>query len=394
VIRVICSKCGMPANLPDSAAGKMAVCKCGQKNPIPRPTDASTAVPPTAPAPQAPQAAPVMVNVAAPAGGDDLALQDLDQDTGAKEAPPQPCPACQKPLPAGEIVCRHCGYVAQEGGMQPKDKRVINKPRPKSWGGKLASELTALDFIKMATSAQVFSSMVLLVMRTIFAYLLFIFVGLGCFWLLGIVAIFLSPIAAMVLQLGFLLCLVAMFYGTIMKEPFAVCQAACFGYDSPKTNDWPTMKTGFQVILTVLLPGIAGFLANFSGGPVVAGAVFWLVALFVVPMTFLSVAQSGGEWTGFNPVRIFAWMGKLILPYLGVAALIFVEIAVICLAGAMAIATIGLNFRDAQQQVIWSQWGMLAGAFLVISILLLHPFVYGAAMLGMLYRKYERKLVG
>jgi len=377
----------------------VALCKCGQKNPIPKAGVPATPQPvapqpvaPAAAAPQAPQFAPIPVEVAAPAGGDDdLSLQDLDQETGAKEDPPQPCPACEKLLPAGEIVCHHCGFVAGEG-LATKDKRIIgNKPRSMSWGGKHPSELTAMDFIKMAVSAQVFSAMVMLILRTIFACLLVFFVAIGLSLALGLVAAFLPPIGAIILQLAFVVFLASLFWGTIMKEPFAICQAACFGYDAPKVNDWPTLKTGFFFVLTSWIPAIAAFMTSLSGNTVASVAVYWLAALFIVPMTFLSIAQSGGEWSGFNPVRIFAWLGKLIVPYMGIAGLIFAELTLVAGLGYIGVTSIDLDFT--QRPIDWTKFGMLAGVFVIVSILMLHPFVYGAAMLGMLYRKNERQMM-
>lgn len=344
------------------------------------------------------QYSPVATASAGPS--DDLALQELDQETGAEKNTAQvPCPACEKPLPPGEIVCRHCGYIAQEG-LMGKDKRVASKPRPTSWGGKHPSELTAIDFIKVAVSPQIFSAMIMLIIRTIGAVFLMFFIlfvlMFGGGFILNIIASVLPIWASIPILFVVYITIAALIYGVIVKEAFAVCEAACFGHDAPRVDNWPTVRSGFFFILLNLMPVIAAILAGMGGGPVMGSVVYYLVAIFVVPMTFLSVSQSGGDWSGLNPIRIFNWMAKLFVPYLGIAAILMVESAVIIGLGIVGLAVVGVSglLQKTTEGPDWAVLGMGAGVFLVVMILLLHPLVYMAAMLGMLYRKFEKSLVG
>jgi len=421
VIRVICSKCGTPANLPDNAAGKMALCKCGQKNPIPKPAGPSQPVapqgaPPAARPPAVPQAvrpqggrpgpaAPAQYSPASSAPGappdDDLALQELDQETGAeKNAAPVPCPACEKPLPAGEIVCRHCGYIAQEGVIG-KEKRIVSKARAVTWATKKASELTVADFLKVAVSPQLFSTLIMLILRSILATALTIGIAIGLFFAAPLYLPFLvgmPPIVSLLATWGVGILISSLVYGLVVKEAFALCQAACFAYDSPRVKDWPTTRSGFLFLLLNWMPTVAGLVAAAGGGPVAGAAAFAVTALLIAPVTFLSIAQSGGEWSGLNPVRIFTWIPKLLIPYLGILALIAVEtaaIAVLTFLGAKAIGVTNLLAADPSGKVVlnFAVVGMAAGVLLVSVILSLHPLVYMAAMLGMLYRKYEKELL-
>lgn len=282
-----------------------------------------------------------------------------------------------------------------------KDKRVASKPRPASWGGKHPSELKAIDFLKVAISPQVFSAMVMLIIRTIFAVFLMFFIlfalVFGGGFILSLVASALPPWAGIPLVIIVYLTIAALIYGVIVKEAFAVCEAACFGYDAPKVHNWPTVRSGFFFILLNAMPILAAVLTSMgTGKPVMASVVYYLVAIFIVPMTFLSVSQSGGDWSGLNPVRIFAWMGKLFVPYLGIAAILAVESAVIIGLAILGFTIVGVSglLQKGSGAPDWAVLGMGAGVFLGTMVLLLHPLVYMAAMLGMLYRKFERNMVG
>lgn len=393
MIRVICSKCGMPANLPDSAAGKMAQCKCGQKNPITKPAGPTQ---PVAPA----QYSPVAAATAGPS--DDLALQKLDQETGAeKDAEPIPCQACEKPLPAGEIVCRHCGFISQDGVIG-KERRIISKAREVSWATKKASELTVADFLSAAISPLLFSTLIMLILRNILATLLVLGIAIGLFFSAPLYLTFLGampPIMSILATWGVGILIASLVFGLVVKEVFALCQATCFGYDTPRVNNWSTTRSGFLFLLLNWMPGIVGAVAGAAGGSVASTVMFLVTAFFIVPITFLSISQAGGEWSGLNPVRIFGWIQKLLVPYLGIVGLIALEVMAIAGLTALGATSVGIAnvlTKDPTGTMLlnFNIAGMTAGILLVSTLLFLHPLVYMSAMLGMLYRKYENKLLG
>lgn len=393
MIRVICSKCGMPANLPDSAAGKMAQCKCGQKNPITKPAGPTQ---PVAPA----QYSPVAAATAGPS--DDLALQKLDQETGAeKDAEPIPCQACEKPLPAGEIVCRHCGFISQDGVIG-KERRIISKAREVSWATKKASELTVADFLSAAISPLLFSTLIMLILRNILATLLVLGIAIGIFFSAPLYLPFLGampPIMSILATWGVGILIASLVCGLVVKEAFALCQATCFGYDTPRVNNWSPTRSGFLFLLLNWMPGIVGAVAGAAGGSVASTVMFLVTAFFIVPITFLSVSQAGGEWSGLNPVRIFGWIQKLLVPYLGIVGLIALEVMAIAGLTALGATSVGIAnvlTKDPTGTMLlnFNIVGMTAGILLVSTLLFLHPLVYMSAMLGMLYRKYESKLLG
>lgn len=393
MIRVICSKCGMPANLPDSAAGKMAQCKCGQRNPITKPAGPAQ---PVAPA----QYSPVAAATAGPS--DDLALQKLDQETGAeKDAEPIPCQACEKPLPAGEIVCRHCGFISQDGVIG-KERRIISKAREVSWATKKASELTVADFLSAAISPLLFSTLIMLILRNILATLLVLGIAIGLFFSAPLYLTFLGampPIMSILATWGVGILIASLVFGLVVKEVFALCQATCFGYDTPRVNNWSTTRSGFLFLLLNWMPGIVGAVAGAAGGSVASTVMFLVTAFFIVPITFLSISQAGGEWSGLNPVRIFGWIQKLLVPYLGIVGLIALEVMAIAgltALGATAVGIANVLTKDPTGTMLlnFNIAGMTAGILLVSTLLFLHPLVYMSAMLGMLYRKYENKLLG
>jgi hypothetical protein len=391
VIRVVCPKCNTAANLPDAAAGKTAVCKCGQK----------IAVPPSG----APAAAPAAEPKAAdPAPEDDLLPQVVGEKKKEKEAaPPSFCPACKAKLPAGEEVCLNCGYLPSHLKRKKGDKKIVQggTARDAAWA-QLAQKADPgiVDFITAAFAGAVWVAIASLIGNAIKA-------GLALFAGSAVLLIVLvhfgkhlplqATMGVLYLALGVLWLFAA---GTVTRGPFALCQAICFGHDEPRVADWPTFRTGLLFSLIALLPALLGgvtFLA--SRNPVAAGIVALFVAVCVVPICFLSAAQAGGSWSALNPARIGLWLGKLNVPYLGIMALVLADVALavglsvfaFVLAGAPAFA----EFLS-QGNVVVLPYGLiftLVGAGVGSVVVSLHPAVYMSAMLGMLYRKYEQRLI-
>jgi len=395
VIRVVCPKCKTVANLPDAAAGKTAVCKCGQKIAVPAP-GAPVAAPAAAPKP------------AAPAPEDDLVPQMAGEEKKKEEAPPPSfCPACKAKLPAGEEVCLKCGYMPSHLKRKKGDKKVVQggTSRDAAWA-QLAQKANPgiVDFITAAFARAVWMAIASLIGNGIKAGLVF-FGGLAGLFILVIHCVygwsFLPPQIGLSPFWAGLVVLWLYASGTATRGPFALCQAICFGHDEPRVADWPTFRTGALFSLIALLPALLGgvtFLA--SRNPVAAGIVALFVAVCVVPICFLSVAQAGGSWSALSPARIGLWLGKLNVPYLGVMALVLVDVAIVAGISAFAFAAAGatvvadfLAQLPAIENLPYGTFFALAGVGVVSVVISLHPAVYMSAMLGMLYRKYERRLI-
>jgi hypothetical protein len=377
VIRIACPKCKTVATLPDAVAGKTVVCKCGQKISVPA------------------SAGP------APAK-DDLIPQDLVEKKEEVAPPPSICPACKAQLPAGEEVCLRCGYLPDHLKRKKGDKKVVQgvPSRIAAWSA-LAQKPNPgpVDFITAAFSAAVWMTIGSLVGRGILAGLI-LFGGLTTLFIL--LYHFGASLPAQATLLGFygvafILWLVAS--GMLSRGPFALCQAVCFARDEARQADWPTLRTGFLFTLICLIPvALAGLVVAVSKNPV-AGIVVGLLAwAFVVPITFLSASQAGGEWAGLSPARIGVWMGKLMVPYLGVVGLMLVDAAI-----TVGITAIALKAGGAENLLAFTQtsapefpYGLvfaLMGICIGCVLVSLHTLVYMSALLGMLYRKYEQSLL-
>jgi hypothetical protein len=399
VIRVVCPKCKTVANLPDAAAGKTAVCKCGQKIAVPAP-GAPVAAPAAAPKPPA------------PAPEDDLVPQIAGEEKKKGAPPPSFCPACKAKLPAGEEVCLKCGYMPSHLKRKKGDKKVVQgaTSRDAAWA-QLAQKPNPgiVDFITAAFAGAVWMAIASLIGNGIKAGLVF-FGGLTGLFILVLHCVygwsFLAPQIGLYIIWAALLVLWLYASGTATRGPFALCQAICFGHDEPRVADWPTFRTGALFSLIALLPALLGgvtFLA--SRNPVAAGIVALFVAVCVVPICFLSVAQAGGSWSALSPARIGLWLGKLNVPYLGVMALVLVDVAIVAGISAFAFAAAGagvfaefmsslaMDARQAMASLPYGTFFGLAGIGVASVVISLHPAVYMSAMLGMLYRKYERRLI-
>ena len=396
MIRVVCSKCKTVASLPDAAAGKTAVCKCGQKIAVPKPGASAGA--PAAPAAAAPKPA-------APAPEDDLVPQMGGEEKKKKEAPPPSfCPACKAKLPAGEEVCLRCGYLPSHLKRKKGDKKVVQggTSRDTAWA-QLAQKPNPgiVDFVTAAFAGAVWMAIASLIGSAIKAGLAIFGGSAVLFIVLVHFGSHLPPQAAVGILYGALGVLWLYASGTVTRGPFALCQAICFGHDEPRVADWPTFRTGLLFSLIALLPALLGG-ATFAASrnhPLAGGIVALFVAVCVVPICFLSVSQAGGGWSALSPARIGLWLGKLNVPYLGVMALVLVDVAIavglsvfaFVLAGAPAFAE-----WVSQREVGDLPYGLiftLAGAGVGSIVVSLHPAIYMSAMLGMLYRKYERRLI-
>jgi hypothetical protein len=389
VIRVVCPKCKTAANLPDAAAGKTAVCKCGQKIAVPPPGGPVAPPKPAAPAPE-----------------DDLIPQISGEEKKEEAPPPSFCPACKAPLPAGEEVCLKCGYLPSHLKRKKGDKKVVQggTARDAAWSQLAQNPNPGVkDFVTAAFSGAVWMAIASLIGNGIKAGLVF-FGGLTGLFILVLHCVYswsvlppqigLSPfwVAVEILRLYA--------SGTLTRGPFALCQAVCFGHDEPRIADWPTFRTGALFTLIALLPGLLGgvtFMA--SANPIAAGSVGLFVAVCVVPICFLSAAQAGGSWSSLNPARIGLWLGKLGVAYLGVMGLVLVDVAVVTGISIAAFAVAGAQ-AVVDPKVFTDVANLPYGAFFALAsvgaasvVLSLHPAVHMSAMLGMLYRKNEQRLI-
>jgi hypothetical protein len=386
------------ANLPDAAAGKTAVCKCGQQIAVPK--SGAPAGAPAAPAAAAPKPA-------APAPEDDLVPQMGGEEKKKEEAPqPSFCPACKAKLPAGEEVCLKCGYMPSHLKRKKGDKKVVQggTSRDAAWA-QLAQKANPgiVDFITAAFAGAVWMAIASLIGNAIKAGLV-LFGGMAGLFILVLHGVygwsFVPPQIGLYIIWAGLLVLWLYASGTTTRGPFALCQAICFGHDEPRVADWPTFRTGALFSLIALLPALLGgvtFAA--SRNPLAGGIVALVVAVCVVPICFLSVSQAGGGWSALSPARIGLWLGKLNVPYLGVMALVLVDVAIAAGISAFAFAAAGVTVvadfmtQPTTENLPYGAFFTLAGVGVVSVVISLHPAVYMSAMLGMLYRKYERRLI-
>jgi hypothetical protein len=184
--------------------------------------------------------------------------------------------------------------------------------------------------------------------------------------------------------------------GLIFKTPLSLCQATCRGWAIPRTEDWPAIRSGLLILgmsLPPLVPLLPLFiLAVIAKSPALFVLVFlgqMFLGMLYMPMSFLSVAESGGAAAGLNPIRVFKLLFRLFLPYLLVVLLVTAELVLIFGVLFAAFMVLGLAAAagiSPQKLVV----GVLALLFIFI-VLSVHPFLYQSAMLGLLYRKYAHK---
>lgn len=399
-VRMACPNCGQEVELADSAVGQAAACLCGASFTVPAAASAEAQA-----APEATAAKP--------------------QEPAAKTRWTRMCPVCGAHYPPDIALCVKCGVDLKTGKRM---RTVLVKPAPEkpalpalppappTWG----------DFLAAAVSSEVLSSMVIMSAASIGYTLLFIVLALPLTALVSLVNL---PLAVMLQLAALLLCA-----GGVWRYVFATCEASCHGWPASRMENWPLFRSGACVLfisLYVAVPALivacsrgsagAGFdeplfyyegtSAFDSSGRVISGAeglalnerwfaavlarlapcagTLGILGLFLVPMAILSAAAGRGALGAFSPVRVLGWAGSVFVPYLVVLALWLLDgLVFFGLLFIFAGFVLGITLT-------YGAVGMfvgLAAVALLVATLSLHPTVYLAYMLGLLYRRYEPAL--
>ena len=168
------------------------------------------------------------------------------------------------------------------------------------------------------------------------------------------------------------------------KNLFAMCEADCHDFGSPRVERWSNFSAGIPLILAMLLSNIPGLiLVMIFGNGLIANLTSLAISAFIVPIFCLSVAHAGGTLEGYHPVRVLTWATKLFVPYLGIAGLILTEFAAI-----FTLILLGAYCMMSQRTSI-GVVALLSSAGLVA-----HLYAFAFRLLGMLYRKYSHTLGG
>ena len=147
------------------------------------------------------------------------------------------------------------------------------------------------------------------------------------------------------------------------------------------TADWESVDLA-TLDRAMLAYAVTGDKTVFAG----IGSFFTYLA---APIVFLSLAQSGGNVAGLNPVRVLKWLMRFFPAYLGV----------LCLAAVSLFGSVGLcvllwklivpafeNSTTALRALIF------VSLYILYVLIHFHPLAYFANLLGMLYRRYKDRL--